>query len=542
MSENNITKLRADLDQKAADEASEARENFETAELTDDEKERIEKMRTERAVVVEDTDVNGTTKEVPLSQFAASLDSRVAGIVGGDHASVVKMINRGDIKQDIEAVKKQARDMALKAFHELSVSKHDGDGGGMTDDDYLKINDEAIRALMKHFNVDKIDSDNVVRKLAKRSLKDICEILPAEFVSLYVTDAELFANSYKAKERLLSTIAYLCVTGPELDYLNDYIDDENKMMVVGQRLLACQTDIAEALKDKRNWAELLASVQEISPLDTSFWSKHITEPNKVHNEFAQRAVLYKKYSEAYTKILDDYPVVSLAEYLDKPDEMPAKAKEAALNEKARAQILAEIEECDKKAEIYQSITNLELLHKLWGILVERLKANKRTNFAFLDKEALSAVERIRRSKQNVSFPGYQGNERNAAQIYSNYLDAYINMLANYNETLTGVLRKENNPETEITPIKLEGYGDLKVFTMFSMLLCILMGRVMKALGSHDVDRFDAITADAYFQLFCRMGLDVYVMNDVWVMMRDFVKYCLDNYPAESGKCRGGKKR
>ena len=56
-----------------------------------------------------------------------------------------------------------------------------------------------------------------------------------------------------------------------------------------------------------------------------------------------------------------------------------------------------------------------------------------------------------------------------------------------------------------------------------------MGRVVKALTKNNATKYDAIMLDSYFQLFCRMGLDIYIMQDMWALMKDFVEYVVRTY-------------
>lgn len=537
---NNINLLKADLAKKAQEEAEASKDFFsdDKAELTDKEKEILAQVKSGNTVVVQEEDDEGNSKEVPLDEYMQSLDSRKMDIMNATGVTkVMKAINNGDIKEDVAAIKERAKQQALAAFHSMSVSKDQA----MTDEDYLAVNDRTLQALMEYYHVSRVSSDVVMKDLSKKSLRQICEIIPKEFVDLYVDPAELAVNNVRAKERLLATISYLCVTGPELDYLNDYIDDENKAMQVAQRLLQCEVDFTEALKDERNWADILKEAQAISPIDTSFWTKYIREPNRVHNEFAQKAVLHSKYIDGYTKILDEYPVISLAEYADKPDELANAAKEAARNERARQQINAQIEESQKKSEIYKSIVDLKLMKELWDILWRRLQINKKTTYKSLTIEAVNAIERVRRAKINLNFPGYQGTEKKAEQIFEHYMTEYPKMILQYNATIRSIREKEPDSVTDIETISVDGYEPLAVAQMFSMLLCILMGRVEKKLDTHDSTKYDAIELDSYFTLFCRLGLDIYLMNDVWLMMKDFVAYSLSNYVPVPTKSKGGKK-
>ena len=80
------------------------------------------------------------------------------------------------------------------------------------------------------------------------------------------------------------------------------------------------------LQDKDKLSDILKKSYEIVPLDTSFWAKYIKQPNKVHNEFAQRVVINQMYREAYEKLLADYSEIDLTPYLDDPERMAEMAK------------------------------------------------------------------------------------------------------------------------------------------------------------------------------------------------------------------------
>lgn len=358
--------------------------------------------------------------------------------------------------------------------------------------------------------MERLDSDVLLKKLRKLDLKAICDLLPREFVSMFVTDNELAVNNYKAKERVVASIAYLCATGPELDYLNEYIETENILTVVSSRLLKCKMDFAEMLKDEKTMSELVAETTKLSPADDSFWASYIKLPDRVHNEFAQRMVIYGKYKEAYEKILEEYKN----------------------NERAKVLIQEEIDECDQKIQVYSNICDLTLLHRLWEVLVDRLKENKKTNMKFIMNEGLAAVDRIRRSKQNVPFPSYNGKDKKPDMIFNGYLTAFPKMVQRYNqEVSSAMILGENNTADKkgVELITLEGYNDTDTHLVFGLLLVILMGRVMKTLSKNDMTKYDAIMLDAYFQVFCRMGTDVYIMRDIWNLMKDFVQYTLEHY-------------
>lgn len=527
MNMENLSKLREDLVEKAKADAELNAKNFNSEKdqtLTEEEAAAIEAMKAEMGdtptVMVTDSDADGRAVQVPASEYAKSLDDKVAIIGAGN--DMIKAINSGDITKSVESIREDTRNRAVHMFRSMAVNQTALDE--LDNDSYLKINDAAVEALQKYFSEDQLKADIIVKKLSKLPMQQIMKILPKEFLEIYLTESEIKSANVRAKDRLLSVVAYLLTAGPELDYLNDYIDEENKLMVVSKRLMQCQIDFAEMLKDDATMSDLIARSRAYAPIDTSFWSKYIQIPNRVHNEFAQRIVIYDRYEEAYQKVLEDYP-------------------ESPENEKARQIILNEIHECQMKHEVYQKICDLTLMRELWDILVARLKINKKTTMQSLTYEATEAVDKVRRCKQNLPFPGYKGDERKPDQILANYIVAFDKMLMSYNDNISAIKEKNEDgfDECGVELIQIDGYETTEVMTVYATLLVILMGRILKRCTRNTSDKYDAITLDAYFQLFCKIGTDVYVMRDIWDMCKDFVKYVLDNYYIP-GKESDGKKR
>lgn len=518
-----LASLRDDLEKKAAEDAELNAQNFNTEEntsLTPQEAESIEKMKAEMGesptVLVNDTDNEGHTVQIPAHEYAKSLDGRKVLLTGPVHdetretlETALKVINSGDIERSAEQLREDAKTRAIHMFRTMSVNESTNE---MDDESYIAINDSAIEALKKFFNTDRLLADDVIKKLRKLPMKTICEIIPKPFLEIYLTPQEIKLANIQAKDRLLTVIAYLTTTGPELDYLNEYIDEENKLILVSKRLMQCQVDFAEMLKDDAVMSDLIAKSRAYAPADTTFWSKYIQFPNRVHNEFAQRVVIFAEYEKAYTKILEEYP-------------------DCDENTKARAIILNEIQECQMKQKVYQEVCDLTLMKELWDILVARLKINKKTSMQSLIYEATEAIEKVRRCKQNLPFPGYQGNERKADQILANYTVAFNKMVVGFNSTIDTIAEKNETGEDScgVVPVHIDGYDDTDVITVYSIMLVILMGRILKRCTRNDATKYDAITLDAYFQMFCKIGTDIYIMRDVWDMTKDFIKYVLDTY-------------
>ena len=507
----NLDALMNDLQKNEQEEREEQTEFFADDTLTDEERERLKKFDdTEHVVLVNDVDANGNQTQTAVQDYMASLDEKVADLISADKVETLKTLNSGDITKGLDELREEAKQKALQAFHSLSVNTNN-----ISDEDYIEINNRTIALLQEKFSMERIDADEIVKRLRRYSLKDICAMLPNDFVSIYVTNAEIKANNIRAKERVLSAIAYLAVTGPEMNYLYEYIDNENKLYVVSKRLLECQVKLLDMLKDKKLLSEIIAETLKKESMDTSFWAHYIKMPNRVHNEFAQRVVIQEKYLEAYQEIL--------AEYEDIPE-----------NQRAREVILTEINEAKEKIRVYNDICDLTLFKSLTHDTMERIKSNKKTSMKSIIVEMTRNIERVRKCRVNLPFPGYQEGDKNVDHILSTYLVSFGQMLKNYNHTIKEVQSKaETDQDKEtvnaIQKIALDGYQDEDVFMMFSMILLLVMGRIVKKFSSADTDKYGIITVDAYFQLYCKLGLDIYIMTDVWSLLKDDVQYFLDHY-------------
>lgn len=492
---NNIEKLNADLTEQKKTTAELGKESFETVELTDDEKETLDRMRVESTVVAVETDVNGT-KETATHDYMKNLNDRIATVTNTlGESEVLKVINNGDIQASKEELNKKVRENALVAMREIAIDKN------LSEDDYLAINEKAMQALTEYFGMTKVNSDILAMKLQKMSMSTIASILPEEFIALYGTKADITGNSIKLKERIIAAIAYLAVTGPELDALNEYIDEENKLTMVSKRLLQCQVDFAEMLKSEESMSSLLEKAVTYSNPDTAIWQKYIKNPSMVSNMFAQTVVIYEEYEKEYRKLLEEY------------DE-----------EASRNIILNEITECQTKAEVYKKVTELSLFRELFEIFVNRFATDKRRSKSALQREAIEAVERVKRSKQDVPFPGFVGNEFNGAQIYNNYITTFTKSVEAYNSAVDTVFQKDAdiNQETKADVVKID--GNVKIF---ADVVLIVMGRIMKRATRNISNKYDAIELDAYFRMFCRLGGDLFIMNDIWNIVKDFIKSCED---------------
>lgn len=480
----------------------------EDGEVTEEEIESIRKDTDEEGniLLIKDKDITGKEVTTSLEEYTADLNDTIANLSDNpDRAKdILRLVDNGDIVADVNKLKKDTQAQMMSAFKSMAI------GEELTDEYIHDVNEKAIVAIQKHFNMDRLDSDIIAKKLKKYNARQIMQMLPQEFVNLYVPKKEQATDPIATKEKLVATIAYLVVTGPESDYLNEYIDRENRLAMVSKELLQCQVDFSEMLKDDTVMADMIREAYKYAPKDDSFWSKCITIPNRVHNDFAQRAVLYEHYLDGYNKIAENYK--------DDPDALKI--------------IQEEIDDCVAKIEVYKNVCNLTIIPELWKTLMDRYKSNKKMTTDFLYKEALSAIDRVKRCKQDLPFPGYDGTSKKPEIIFPNYIKAFTGMIFKYNEEIKKALdtiEDRNTTLNNVTGIYLVGYEDGDVFTIYAMLLVILMGRILKHYFKNNMTKYDAIMLDSYFRLFCKMGTDIYIMQDFWNIMQDGVKYALTNW-------------
>ena len=477
-------------------------------QVSEDEINEIKKVTDDdgNVLLIKDRDETGKEVTTSLEDYTSDMNDKIANLSNNpeEAKNILRLVDNGDITANLEKVKEDSKNKMMEAFKSMAVSDE------LTDDVINAANEKAIKAIQNHFHMDRLDSDILAKKLKKYNARQLMQILPQEFIDLYVSKKEQATNPDITKEKLIATIAYLVVTGPEADYLNEYIDRENRMALVSKELLQCQVDFSEMLKDDRYMADIIREAYKYSPKDESFWSKHIQIPNRVHNEFAQRAVMYEKYLEGYTKIYNEYDGDSDAQKI----------------------IQEEIDDCNAKIEAYKNVCNLTIIPQLWDTLITRYKNNKKMNTDFIYKEAINSIDKVKRCKQDLAFPGYDGTSKKPEVIFPSYLNAFVKMLNRYNEELTKAMNSEQAEDHDlknINLIKLENYDDIDIFTLFAMLVLILMGRVLKHYFKNTMTKYDAIMLDSYFRLFCKMGTDIYIMQDFWNIMKDGIKYILDTW-------------
>lgn len=511
---SNLRNLHAELKEQQKREQSYAEDFFTDAnELSEEESSIIEEYKKEGIVMIEDRDESGRVMQTPLEDYTKNLDQRVVQFPNQTEESIsekIKTVNNSDIVETGKELLNefgQRKMEALQGIIQVDIDPADAE----------RINNDALEAVKTYCGVDRVTNALIQKRFGKKPLDEIKQILPKEFIDLYIPDNSK-DNGLVRKERVIAALEYLTTSGPELDYLNDYIDEENKLMTISKRLVQCRIDFSEMLTDEKVLSEFVKESYQIAPKDESYWSQYIKVPNKVSNDFAQRVVVYQHYQTAYEELLNEYP--------DEPG-----------NEVAREAIIKEIEECKIKQEVYRSACDMELVSPIWDRLITRYTSQKKFSMKYLIHEATEAVTRIRRSKQDVPFPGYVEGTKRPDKILENYLKGFTVMVNNFNTNIAKVGQDEYNtrPKYNIKEIKIEGTEDAAVHMIFGIMVLLIMGRIMKHYMVPTMTKYDAISLDSYFRIFCQMGTDIYILTYFWNLTKDYVEYVYRNCYAPSKK-------
>jgi len=259
---------------------------------------------------------------------------------------------------------------------------------------------------------------------------------------------------------------------------------------------------------------LLSLIQEFEPADDSVWSKYVAgDPKRLHSEFSQKSIIYDEYVAAYTKLLDEY---------DDPE--------------SRALVQEQIDESRYKAETYRNVCNLELFSQVWSAMDIWLRGGKKNSLKRIGELAFESLDRIRRSKQDLPFPTYNpALAKRPKEQYEHYLTEFSAMLRGYNSQILKVMQNADDEQhrelvdTGVEFITIDGQMEDTVYRHFAMLLLIAFGRITKKLTSNTSTKYDAIMLDAYFRVYCKMGTDIYIMQDIWNIAKELVQYSIEHW-------------
>lgn len=494
---NNIELLRADMERNK-NKVAPAEMFTGIDQATDADRNAIAGNGRDGKSVLVETSVDGRKSSRMLDDV---MDEIYEKKIAGD----IRAANVGDISSSIDIIREELADRATRAANSYSID------GNVDREAISKASEDAIRAIGEYMKTGVPDSNAVSAVLSRMSLSKITRILPKNFVSLYATDDEISSGSRAAKDRIVSALAYVIATGPELDELNGYIEREQKAMAVTQRLAQCHVDLMEMLKSRDRADDLIERAKSIDPHEPTVWDRYLKDPRAIHSEFARSAAIHMDFVDAYTKLLDEYPD----------------------DAEARKLIGEQITESKMKISAYMDVFELSTLRQvITGLHLEfsSMAAAGKLTQRRLDDMAIRSIERIRRSKQNVPFPAYDpALGKRPKELYRKYKADFSMMVGNYNSTLLKAragFKDGENPSDNVRPVALKGHFDRHVATAFTVLLLIAFGRLMKRLS--DTDKYNAIMLDNYFRMWCKLGTDIEVMSSVWELCEPTVKEMIDS--------------
>lgn len=495
---NNIESIKSAIAKKTEENAELARMNFKDAgTLTEDEVEQLNQMREEKHLSVIEEDANGRKTESTVEVFVQELDDRTLNIK--NDTSSVKLMDGMDLPNVEELHAKVTNGVKEKALAAVSaISAND-----LTADDFDRLSTAAMDGLKMMFQTEHLDADKVTKGLMKMPLSYIRQYIPDEIVNTFCSEEDLKYNQTRAKDQLVTSLAYLVVTGPELDDLNDYIDHEHKKMSVMTRLAQCGVDFNQVLSSKETLAEIVEASKKLRSDKAMSYSEIIARPDAVTMFFSQYAIVADRMADAYAELLKEFP-----------------------DEEDRALINEEVDINRKKAEVYRSIDKLEAFEERFNIYVTSTKTDKRFSRSYLEKQAIDVVDRVRSAKVSVMFPGFTGKESNNKEIYLNYTALIAGsesrnikgVVAEYNDAIK-ILDSANKDVSDLVPIT----HDPK---LFSDVVLIVFGRLTKHLTRNVATKYDAILLDSYFMLLCQMSSDIFILNRIYKMIRPFLDYVM----------------
>lgn len=491
----NMESLQANLRQNEDKNMELARKNFEAAgTLTEEELKTLDTMRNDAQITAVEQDELGRKSEVSVHQFVSTLEDR---IVKTDTTPPVKLMDSFDLPD----VMKIQNEMSSKMKTQVMDSISSITGADVDETDFDDLSNRTMDALRKMFHVETLDSEKIVKKLNQMPLDMIVKQLPEDLIHTFCSDEELTYHKAKAKSQLITSLGYLIVTGPQLDDLTDYIDHEHKKMTVMTRLTQCGIDISNTLTSEESIAEIVEKSKNLRSDQSKSYAEILKLPDACFQFFSQFAIISDRTADAYQKLFDEFS-----------------------DEEDRAMIQEEVDINRKKAETYRSICDLTLFQERAEIYMKSIQTDHRITKEHIERQAMDVIDRLKRAKIPIMFPGYTGSESTSKEVYYRYIELAAGngkkdlrgFVANYNSAIT-LLDHYEKDVTELQPIT----HDAK---LFGNCVLVVMGRIAKYLSRNTATKYDAIALDGYFRLLCQMSSDLFIINKMNLILTPIMNY------------------
>lgn len=474
--ENNIIKFNAKQEENL-EKASEAlQEQFKDEPLTDQEETEVQEMKNEldsSAVIIRDGN-----KEISFDDYVKPLDDAIPTLPDGTKLmSMTPGEKKGFDKDDLI---KQFSDSAIAGLAE---------GGNTSEDEMRDLMHVTLAAIKKHLGVEKLRKDQAMAALNKCKLTELMEFLPRKLFDTYISQTMWKTRRNEVKGTILMVIDFMITAGPESDDFSEYMENQNKIYAVLQALAETNFKVKDIVESKEKFSEIAKKVLKRADPRMLDFAKYVNSPDSINLVFSQRAEINREFAAAYRELRNNYSDPVELETIDK-----------------------EIDESDYKANMYESVLNLERFHEvLEGLTTELLNNSKKkaSNAHSLDKLARKGLEKIKNANLEVPFPGYTGTEKNIGELYVNFCKHYRHHAELYNKFVDKINASEN-----------QSLARIENADFFCNVLLIVMGRIQKKLTKNTASYREMNELSIYFELMCRFCTDIFTTAKAVAMINE----------------------
>lgn len=465
--------------------------------LTEDEQKRLEELKRQYSIgedskmVTVVTTTNGSSSETSIKEYFRMVDDNMETTKNG-----LKLVNASDnnLLDSATSLVNGIQDIIYEQIQNMTINEH----GDIVSKELLEsISSDINNLCINELKISNVDSDGINKYFSNYTITALKNILPRSFVETFIDSGLLITdNATEDRDRIINIIGMMVMSKNEIGRMNDYIEYSEKVMQVLIRLEECGKELSEALKNPQTFSEAVERTRaetgnpRINKLVMKY-KVHFKDTNISVNAgadyFAIRYVMMQELAKAYEKVK--------AEYSDK-DELEA--------------IDTEILESKQKAECYLDACQLETFAQVYSAYESAAKSDKRTSRKGLNIQGKTYIDKVRKSKLNLSFPGYQPTMKNSNEIFISYKQHINASVMKYNEMINSV---ENSNITI----------DCDTEVLAGVLLTV-MARLLKRFTKNTSDKFNAISITSYYQRFSRIGTDLFTIWEMYKIVEPIVKY------------------
>lgn len=459
--------------------------------LTDDEKARLEILRenalkNDRTLSIVTTNYGGGSVSVNATEYFRMVDDIM------ETKDELKLLAHGEdsLLSGTLGVLTEMTETTKDSIRTLAV------GEAMTEEELSKIASEVSAICRKALGRENIDSDSVTTFLAHKPASYFTETFPMEFISRFV-DEDAIKSPMLVKNTLMEIIPMLIVTNDDIANLNTYLEYNERVLQVIQRLEECGHDLAKELKNPEKFATIVARTREetgnpdMRDIAKKYSDYFKTNCDGSYDYFAIRYVMQRELANAYETVKLEY-----------------------INDDEIATVQEEIDEANAKADIYLDVANLTMFKEVYSAYESAAKADKRTSRNALYTQGRSYIDKIRKNRINLNFPGYRPDAKSSAEIQHTYVK-YIETAVNaYNKQIAAA---NASGLTELSEI----HCDIEVF---AGVMLTVMARLLKRYSKNTSTKHESLAAHAYFKRFARFGIDIFTVSDMYEIVKPMVEY------------------